>query len=105
MKRKKQTGIKAGGSTISLKIAAYAVSIFFAVVILYPLLYIAATSMKDSKKLYELPPRLLPYADMLIAAHAGHHTAYVPGRYSSSGGPASGGYAPGSDSDRIPDDL
>lgn len=36
-----------------------------------------------------LPPlektRLLPYADMLIAAHAGHHTAYVPGRYSSSG--------------------
>ena len=62
MKRKKQTGIKAGGSTISLKIAAYAVSIFFAVVILYPLLYIAATSMKDSKKLYELPPRLLPYA-------------------------------------------
>ncbi len=42
------------------KAFAYAISIFFSVLIIFPLLYILSNSMKDSAKVYDLPPKLIP---------------------------------------------
>lgn len=42
------------------QIFAYLISIFFALVILYPLIYIGVNSMKDSAKIYDTPPKLAP---------------------------------------------
>lgn len=44
------------------KLVAYAVTIVFALLILYPLLYITTNAMKDSAKIYEIPPKLFPEA-------------------------------------------
>ncbi|MGL4737063.1 MAG: carbohydrate ABC transporter permease [Cellulosilyticaceae bacterium] len=46
----------------SLTITAYIVSTIFAVLILYPLIYIISNSMKDNIKIYDIPPKLLPDA-------------------------------------------
>lgn len=42
------------------KIFAYGITIFFAAIIIFPLLYILSNSMKDSAKVYDLPPKLIP---------------------------------------------
>lgn len=44
----------------SFKILAYAVTLTFALAILYPLVYIVSNSLKDNNAIYELPPSLLP---------------------------------------------
>ncbi|MGL5676175.1 MAG: carbohydrate ABC transporter permease [Cellulosilyticaceae bacterium] len=44
----------------SLTITAYIVSGIFAMLILYPLIYIMSNSMKDNIKIYDVPPKLLP---------------------------------------------
>ncbi|WP_053984864.1 carbohydrate ABC transporter permease [Niameybacter massiliensis] len=44
----------------SLTITSYIVSILFALLILYPLIYIISNSMKDNVKIYDIPPKLLP---------------------------------------------
>ena len=41
-------------------LVACLLSLIFALLILYPLFYIAANAMKDSAKIYDSPPRLLP---------------------------------------------
>lgn len=42
------------------RIIAYLVTVFFALLILYPLFYICTNAMKDSGKIYDIPPTLLP---------------------------------------------
>lgn len=39
---------------------SYFIAIFFSLLILYPLLYIMANAMKDSSRIYDVPPGLLP---------------------------------------------
>lgn len=41
-------------------IISYIVTIFFALLILYPLVYICSNAMKDSAKIYDTPPKLIP---------------------------------------------
>lgn len=42
------------------KIFAYTITIVFSLIIIFPLLYILSNSMKDSAKVYDLPPKLIP---------------------------------------------
>ena len=44
----------------SFRITAYIVTIFFALLIIFPLVYIGANAMKDSAKVYDTPPSLVP---------------------------------------------
>lgn len=44
----------------NLKIVAYTISLLFAILILYPLVYIISNALKDNVKIYELPPKLVP---------------------------------------------
>lgn len=62
MKRnnKKKTRIKYGAAECRLKICALAVSLFFAVFMLYPLIFAVSGAMKDNAKIYQVPLRLLP---------------------------------------------
>lgn len=46
----------------SFLVVVYAITIMFAIVIIFPLLYILSNSMKDSAKVYDLPPKLIPDA-------------------------------------------
>ena len=43
-----------------LKITAYLISILFAIMILFPLVYTFGNSLKDDNKIYEIPPRVFP---------------------------------------------
>ena len=45
-----------------LKIVAAVVSLLFAALMLYPLIFAISSSMKDNAKIYEVPPKLLPDA-------------------------------------------
>lgn len=45
---------------LGFQIFSYAVAIFFSVLILYPLLYIFANAMKDSARIYDVPPSIFP---------------------------------------------
>lgn len=51
---------KIGRSEQKIKIVAVAVSLFFAVLMLYPLIFAVSSAMKDNAKIYEVPPKLLP---------------------------------------------
>ena len=42
------------------RVVSYFVTILFAILILYPLIYIGANAMKDSAKIYDTPPKLTP---------------------------------------------
>ncbi|MEG2843331.1 MAG: carbohydrate ABC transporter permease, partial [Ruthenibacterium sp.] len=44
------------------KLLAYLVMIMFALMILYPLLYITTNAMKDSARIYDVPPKIFPDA-------------------------------------------
>lgn len=44
------------------KIFAYAVAIVFSILIIYPLLYICTNAMKDSSRIYDVPPQIFPSA-------------------------------------------
>lgn len=45
-----------------LKIVAVILSLFFAALMLYPLVFAISSAMKDNSKIYEMPPKLLPNA-------------------------------------------
>lgn len=49
-----------GRSERSLKIVAAVVSLLFAALMLYPMIFAISSSMKDNAKIYEVPPKLLP---------------------------------------------
>lgn len=59
-KDKIQTKRKLGKSDRRLKIAAVIVSVFFAILMLYPLVFAVSSAMKDNSKIYEVPPKLMP---------------------------------------------
>ncbi len=42
------------------KAVAYVITVLFALVILFPLIYVLSNSMKDSASVYDIPPRLIP---------------------------------------------
>ena len=42
------------------RVVSYFITILFAILILYPLIYIGANAMKDSAKIYDTPPKLTP---------------------------------------------
>lgn len=62
MKRKKnrKNRIRCGKSERFLKIVAVTVSLFFAALMLYPLVFAVSSAMKDNSQIYKVPPKLLP---------------------------------------------
>ena len=69
MKNKNKTiHVKPGPSERRLKICAVVISLLFAALMLYPLIFAISSSMKDNAKIYEIPPQLLPdSANSLLA--------------------------------------
>lgn len=57
---KKKTRIKYGAAERRLKACAVTVSLLFAALMLYPLIFAVSSAMKDNAKIYEVPPKLLP---------------------------------------------
>lgn len=49
-----------GKSERCLKIVAVVVSLLFAALMLYPMIFAVSSSMKDNSQIYEVPPKLLP---------------------------------------------
>ena len=62
MKRKenRKNRIRCGRSERFLKIVAVTVSLLFAVLMLYPLVFAVSSAMKDNSQIYKVPPKLLP---------------------------------------------
>ena len=62
MKRKKnrKNRIRCGISERFLKIVAVTVSLLFAALMLYPLVFAVSSAMKDNSQIYKVPPKLLP---------------------------------------------
>lgn len=62
MKRKKnrKNRIRCGKSECFLKIVAVTVSLLFAALMLYPLVFAVSSAMKDNSQIYKVPPKLLP---------------------------------------------
>ena len=62
MKRKKnrKNRICCGKSERFLKIVAVTVSLLFAALMLYPLVFAVSSAMKDNSQIYKVPPKLLP---------------------------------------------
>ena len=61
-KTNKKNKIRWGGSERSLKIVAAVVSLLFAALMLYPMIFAVSSAMKDNSKIYDVPPKLLPEA-------------------------------------------
>ncbi len=59
-RRSNGAGLGHGKSERFLKTVAVIVSLLFAAVMLYPLLFAVSSSMKDNTKIYEVPPKILP---------------------------------------------
>lgn len=62
MKRKKnrKNRIRCGKSERFLKTVAVTVSLLFAALMLYPLVFAVSSAMKDNSQIYKVPPKLLP---------------------------------------------
>ena len=62
MKRKKnrKNRIRCGKSERFLKIVAVTVSLLFAALMLYPLVFAVSSAMKDNSQIYKVPPKRLP---------------------------------------------
>ena len=58
--KKNKNKIRYGKAERCLKIVAVTVSLLFAALMLYPMIFAVSSSMKDNSKIYEVPPRLLP---------------------------------------------
>ena len=56
--KQKKSGL--GKSERGLRLTAAVVSLLFAALMLYPLLFAVSSSMKDNAKIYEIPPKILP---------------------------------------------
>ncbi|MFQ6864268.1 carbohydrate ABC transporter permease [Blautia sp.] len=59
-KEKKRNRIRCGRSERLLKITAVTVSLLFAALMLYPMIFAVSSSMKDNSQIYKVPPKLLP---------------------------------------------
>ena len=59
-KAEKKNRIRCGRSERGLKITAVVISLLFAALMVYPMLFAVSSSMKDNAKIYEVPPKLLP---------------------------------------------
>lgn len=57
---KKKSHIRYGAAERRLKVCAVTVSLLFAALMLYPLIFAVSSAMKDNSKIYEVPPKLLP---------------------------------------------
>ena len=53
---------KLGKSERKLKTVAVVVSLLFAALMLYPMIFAVSSAMKDNSKIYDVPPKLLPDA-------------------------------------------
>lgn len=60
MKNRKKGRKIRGKSERLVKTVAVVVSLLFAALMLYPLIFAVSSSMKDNSKIYEVPPKLLP---------------------------------------------
>lgn len=60
MKKGTNNKIKATAEERILKIGAFIISALFVCVMLYPFFFTIGNSMKDSKKIYDIPPKILP---------------------------------------------
>lgn len=58
--KQKRKGIPLSRSERCLRWTAVLVSLFFAIAMLYPMLFAISSSMKDNAKIYQVPPKLLP---------------------------------------------
>ncbi|MFR6163457.1 MAG: carbohydrate ABC transporter permease [Mediterraneibacter gnavus] len=56
----KQKNKRCGKSERFLKIVAVTVSLLFAALMLYPLVFAVSSAMKDNSQIYKVPPKLLP---------------------------------------------
>lgn len=56
----KKARMKYGAAERRLKICAVTVSLLFAALMLYPLIFAVSSAMKDNASIYEIPPKLLP---------------------------------------------
>ena len=65
-KEKKRNRIRCGRSERLLKITAVTVSLLFAALMLYPMIFAVSSSMKDNSQIYKVPPKLLPGKEMCI---------------------------------------
>lgn len=59
-KAEKKNRIRCGRSERGLKITAVVISLLFAALMVYPMLFAVSSSMKDNAKIYDVPPKLLP---------------------------------------------
>lgn len=59
-KKKRKNRIRCGKSERFLKIVAVTVSLLFAALMLYPLVFAVSSAMKDNSQIYKVPPKLLP---------------------------------------------
>lgn len=59
-KMKRKNKIRCGKSEYVLKAVAVIISLLFAALMLYPMIFAVSSAMKDNAKIYEVPPRLLP---------------------------------------------
>lgn len=57
---KKRTKVRLGKSEQRLKVVAVIVSLLFAALMLYPMIFAVSSAMKDNSKIYDVPPKLLP---------------------------------------------
>lgn len=60
LKKKAKKGIPLSKSERYLKLTAAIVSLMFAALMVYPMLFAISSAMKDNAKIYEVPPKLLP---------------------------------------------
>lgn len=60
MKMNKENQIKATSEAKSLKVMAIVISCIFVVLMLYPFVFTIGNSMKESTKIYAIPPKILP---------------------------------------------
>ena len=60
-KAEKKNRIRCGRSERGLKITAVVISLLFAALMVYPMLFAVSSSMKDNAKIYEVPPKLDVY--------------------------------------------
>lgn len=67
MKRlRNKNKIHYGKSERCLKIVAVVVSLLFAALMLYPMIFAVSSSMKDNSQIYEVPPKLLPVRSLKV---------------------------------------
>jgi ABC-type glycerol-3-phosphate transport system permease component len=60
-----------------VRLVLYVILVFFAFIMLFPFLYMMATSFKTSSDVFRYPPRLLPYSPELIEYDGQNRPVYI----------------------------